>query len=199
MATGSERSMVSLREQHREEPCVMWPVRGLHVSLPEHLHASEDTDFLLIRCSLCHWSVWFSGCGVSLVELARTVEEHRACPARAVAAPKFRDAGDDIYGRAPRPIRPRNRPSSRPFFRGAPPVHHASRHKPIYARVRDHASTRPAESAFLALVILGGLVFVAFRMRSIRTRRPWRAVGTSTRAPSRTLRPFKRGRARAAS
>jgi hypothetical protein len=160
------------------------------------LHASEDTDFLLIRCSLCHWSVWFSGCGVSLVELARTVEEHRSCPARAVTVPKPRDAGDDIYRRAPHPMRARDRLSSRPFSRGAPPLHHASRHKPIYARVRDHAATRRAESALVVFVILGALVFVAFRIRSIRTRRPWRAIGTSAGVSGRTLKPFNRGRTR---
>jgi hypothetical protein len=199
MATGSERTPVSLREQRREEPCVMWPVRDLQVSLPEHLHASENTDFLLIRCSLCHWSVWFSGYGVSLSELARTVEEHRSCPARAVTVPTPRDAGDDIYRRAPQPTRQRDRRPSRPFFRGAPRLHRTPRHKPIYARVRDHASTRPAESALVALVVLGGMVFVAFRIRSIRIRRPRRAVGTSAGAPGRALRPFRRGRTKVVS
>jgi hypothetical protein len=69
----------------------MWPVPEVHVSLPEHLHASEDRDFLLIRCSLCSWRAWFSARAVSLVELTRTVEEHRSCPARAVTVPKARD------------------------------------------------------------------------------------------------------------
>ena len=191
--------MVSLREQRREKPCVMWPVRDLHVSLPEHLHASEDSDFLLIRCSLCHWSVWFSGCGVSLGELARTVEEHRSCPARAVTVPKPRDAGDDLCRRAPHSMRPRDRVSSRPFFRGAPPLHRTSGHKPIYARVRDHASTRPGESAFVALVVVGGLVFVAFRIRSIRTRHPWPVIRKSADAPTDSLRRFESVRAKVVS
>jgi len=174
----------------------MWPVRNFHVPLPEHLHVSEDADFLLIRCSLCHWSVWFSGCGVSLAELARTVEEHRSCPARAVTLPESRDAGSDIRRRAAHRIRPRERLSSRPFFREAPPLQRTFRHKPIYARVRDHASARPAESAFLALVILGGLVFVAFRVRSIRTRHRWPAIRRGADAPTGSLRPFKSVRTR---
>ena len=69
----------------------MWPAPQIHVSLPEHLHASEGTDFLLIRCSLCHRSAWFSARGVSLVELKRTVEEHCSCPARSVTVPGARD------------------------------------------------------------------------------------------------------------
>lgn len=196
MATGSERTLVSLRGQRREEACSMWPVSDLHVSLPEHLHASEDTDFLLIRCSLCHWSVWFSGCGVSLVDLARTVEEHRSCPARAVIVPTSRDAGDDIYRRPLHPMRPRNRVSSRPFSGGAPRRHRTSRHNPIYARVSDQGSMRRAESALLTLVVLSAFVFIAFRIRSIQTRHPWHAMGTRTDALSSTLRPFKSVRAR---
>jgi hypothetical protein len=65
----------------------MWPVPEIHLFLPEHLHASEDTVFLLIRCSLCRWSVWFSASGVSLQELTRAVEEHRSCPARGQTEP----------------------------------------------------------------------------------------------------------------
>jgi hypothetical protein len=71
----------------------MWPVRQVHVSLPEHLHASEDTDFLVIRCSLCRWSAWFSARGAGLEEIERTVEEHRVCPAGAVTGQGTGNAG----------------------------------------------------------------------------------------------------------
>jgi hypothetical protein len=66
----------------------MWPVPEVHVFLPEHLHASEDTDFLVIRCSLCGWSTWFSVRGVSREEIQRAVEEHHPCPAGAAGGPK---------------------------------------------------------------------------------------------------------------
>lgn len=88
-ATRFERKLVTLR--YGEEARSMWSAPQIHVSLPEHLHASEGTDFLLIRCSLCHRSAWFSARGVSLVELKRTVEEHHSCPARAVTVPGARD------------------------------------------------------------------------------------------------------------
>jgi hypothetical protein len=58
----------------------MWPVLGIHVSLPEHLHACEDTLFLVIRCVICGWSVWFSVPGVKLEELQKAVNQHRRCP-----------------------------------------------------------------------------------------------------------------------
>jgi len=72
----------------------MWPVREVQVFLPEHLHASEDTHFLVIRCSQCRWTAWFSAVGASLEELQRAVQEHRACPTRTVTRSKnMGDAG----------------------------------------------------------------------------------------------------------
>jgi hypothetical protein len=58
----------------------MWPVLGIHVSLPEHLHVCEDTLFLVIRCVICGWSAWFSVAGVTVAELQKTVDHHRPCP-----------------------------------------------------------------------------------------------------------------------
>jgi hypothetical protein len=60
----------------------MWPVLGIQVSLPRHLRASEDTNFLVIRCLLCGWTVWFSVAGATLEELKKAAEGHRLCPAR---------------------------------------------------------------------------------------------------------------------
>jgi len=66
----------------------MWPVPDIQVSLPQHLRASEDTNFLVIRCLLCGWNVWFSAAGATLEELKKAADGHRQCAAGALSEAK---------------------------------------------------------------------------------------------------------------